>query len=78
VTCRGPNLTEEDFSFLQQNSAAGKTWAVPAGMTMNEMEKLLITATLQRTGGNIKESASIMGIDRSTLYEKIKKYEIPR
>jgi transcriptional regulator of acetoin/glycerol metabolism len=34
--------------------------------------------TLERTGGNIKESASILGIDRSTLYEKIKRYEIPR
>ena len=42
------------------------------------MEKELIIATLQRTKGNIKESASILGIDRSTLYEKIKKYEIPR
>jgi transcriptional regulator of acetoin/glycerol metabolism len=38
----------------------------------------LIIATLQKTGGNIKESAAILGIDRSTLYEKIKKYEIPR
>jgi transcriptional regulator of acetoin/glycerol metabolism len=47
-------------------------------MTMQEMEKLLITETLQRSGGNIKESAITLGIDRSTLYEKIKKYEIPR
>jgi transcriptional regulator of acetoin/glycerol metabolism len=47
-------------------------------MTMQDMEKVLITATLQRTQGNIKEAASILGIDRSTLYEKIKKYEIPR
>jgi transcriptional regulator of acetoin/glycerol metabolism len=47
-------------------------------MTLAEMEKLLIAATLQRTGGNIKESAAILGIDRSTLYEKIKRYEIPR
>ena len=32
----------------------------------------------ERTGGNIKESAAVLGIDRSTLYEKIKRYEIPR
>ena len=32
----------------------------------------------QRTSGNIKEAAAVLGIDRSTLYEKIKKYEIPR
>jgi transcriptional regulator of acetoin/glycerol metabolism len=33
---------------------------------------------LQRTSGNIKEAAGVLGIDRSTLYEKIKRYEIPR
>jgi transcriptional regulator with PAS, ATPase and Fis domain len=78
VTCRGANLTEDDLSFLKQDGSAAKAWSIPAGMTMQEMEKLLITATIRHTGGNIKESASVLGIDRSTLYEKIKKYEIPR
>ncbi len=77
VTCRGRGLTDEDFAFLKQNGAA-KSPVLPAGMTLAEMERVLIIATLQRTGGNIKESASILGIDRSTLYEKIKRYEIPR
>jgi len=56
----------------------GKSWATPEGMTMQKMEKLLITTTLQRARGNIRESAAILGIDRSTLYEKIKKYRIER
>ncbi len=77
VTCRGKTLGEEDFSFLAHNGAQ-KNWAVPAGVSLQQMEKLAITATLQRTQGNIKESASILGIDRSTLYEKIKRYEIAR
>ena len=37
-----------------------------------------IEATLRRTGGNIKESAAQLGIDRSTLYDKIKRYGIER
>jgi transcriptional regulator with PAS, ATPase and Fis domain len=78
VTCRSHQLTEEDFSFLAQNQPAGKAWTVPAGMTLQEMEKLLIAATIERTGGNIKEAAALLGIDRSTLYEKIKRYEIAR
>ncbi|MBZ5728980.1 MAG: sigma-54 dependent transcriptional regulator [Acidobacteriia bacterium] len=78
VTCRGRGLAEEDFSFLAQNGASGKSWAPPAGMTLQEMEKLLIASTIERTGGNIKEAAAVLGIDRSTLYEKIKRYEIPR
>ena len=77
VTCRGRALTEEDFAFLAQNGPT-KSWTPPPGMSLQDMEKLAIIATLQRTGGNIKESASILGIDRSTMYEKIKRYEIPR
>jgi DNA-binding NtrC family response regulator len=77
VTCRSRVLGEEDFAFLAQNGAV-KPWSIPAGMTLQEMEKQLIAATLQRTDGNIKVAASILGIDRSTIYEKIKRYEIPR
>jgi DNA-binding NtrC family response regulator len=78
VTCRGPVLTESDFAFLAQSAAPSPAWGIPAGVTMQEMEKVLIIATIQRTQGNIKEAAAVLGIDRSTLYEKIKKYEIPR
>jgi len=77
VTCRGRILSEDDFSFLAE-SGARKPWSVPAGITLQDMEKQVIIATLQRTEGNIKEAASVLGIDRSTLYDKIKRYEIPR
>ena len=36
----------------------------------------MIAATLRRTGGNVKEAAGILGIDRSTLYKKLKDYDI--
>ena len=78
VTCRESKLTDQDFSFLAPGASEGRTWSPPAGMSIQDMEKILITATIQRAGGNIKESAAILGIDRSTLYEKIKRYEIPR
>jgi transcriptional regulator of acetoin/glycerol metabolism len=42
------------------------------------MEQQLIAGTLQRTEGNITAAAVALGIDRSTLYEKIKRYNIPR
>jgi DNA-binding NtrC family response regulator len=78
VTCKNHMLTEESFSFLALNGIPGKAWAPPAGMSMQDMEKVAIVATIERTNGNIKEAASILGIDRSTLYEKIKRYEISR
>ena len=77
VTCHGRVLTEDDFAFLTQSSGA-QTWSFPPGANLQDMEKALITVTIQRTQGNIKEAAAVLGIDRSTLYEKIKRYEIPR
>jgi DNA-binding NtrC family response regulator len=78
VTCRTRALTEDDFSFLVKDPASAQPLAIPNGMSIHEMEKLLIAETLRRTGGNIMESANTLGIDRSTLYEKIKRYEIRR
>jgi len=73
VTCRNHELTEVDFAFLIRPG-------VRQTVTFNlqEMEKATIIAAIEKAGGNIKETASMLGIDRSTLYEKIKKYEIPR
>jgi DNA-binding NtrC family response regulator len=78
LTCRRRELVADDFRFLTGQAAPGQQWNVPARASLQDMEKVVITATLGRTGGNIKESAGILGIDRSTLYEKIKKYGIPR
>jgi len=77
VTCPGSGTREDAFVSMAQRAAAGQMGDLPP-MSLADMEKLLISATLRQTGGNIKESASILGIDRSTLYEKIKKYGIPR
>jgi DNA-binding protein Fis len=49
---------------------------VRLGMTLADAEYLLITATLGWTGRNISKSAAILGIDRSTLYNKIKQHSI--
>jgi DNA-binding NtrC family response regulator len=80
VTCKTGVLAAEDFAFLRPPEAdpGGPGLGLPAGLTLHEIEKQYITATLQRTQGNIKAAADALGIDRSTLYEKIRRYEIPR
>ena len=78
VTCKNKVLTDEDFGFLELNGSRRNTWDVPDSMTLDEIEKQVIEATIKRTEGNVKDAATILGIDRSTLYEKIKKYEIER
>ncbi len=78
VTCKNAVLTDEDFGFLEQNGSKKQSWNVPDNLPLTDVEKQVIAATIRRTGGNIKEAASVLGIDRSTLYEKIKRYEIQR
>lgn len=48
----------------------------PKYFSLNDMEKQHIQEILDKTGWNISKSAVILGIDRSTLYNKIKRYEL--
>jgi len=79
VTCKSGILGASDFAFLSRAAGApGVGSSLPPGLTLQEMEKDYIAATLGRLQGNVKAAAEALGIDRSTLYEKIKRYEIPR
>ena len=44
-------------------------------MTLREMEKIQIQRTLQQTGGNKSKAATILGISRQTLREKLKTFD---
>jgi DNA-binding NtrC family response regulator len=78
VTCRGATLSEENVAFVGSETTGQNGWNVPTDLPLREVERLVIAATLGRTHGNVKEAATLLGIDRSTLYEKIAKYDIPR
>jgi DNA-binding NtrC family response regulator len=43
-------------------------------MSLQELERLHIQKVLEHTGGNKKKAAEILGIERCTLYAKIKSY----
>jgi len=77
VTCKKRILTEEDFSFLAVEGQP-HPWSVPTHLPLHEIEREVIEATLHRLEGNVKETASVLGIDRSTLYEKMKRMAITR
>jgi len=79
VTCKTGILGAGDFAFLARPAGAvGASASFPPGLTLQEMEKQYVAATLSRLQGNVKAAAEALGIDRSTLYEKIKRYDIPR
>jgi DNA-binding NtrC family response regulator len=46
------------------------------GDSLADMEKAHIQVILRRTAWNITQSAEILGIDRVTLYNKIRKYDL--
>ena len=44
--------------------------------SLDDVEKVVIAMALQRTRWNKQETAKILGIGRTTLYEKIRKYKL--
>ena len=74
VTCRNGMLDEQDFSWLQC-AGSQQAWEIP-DIPLGELERRAIVAALERKHGNVKEASAALGIDRSTLYDKLKRYEI--
>ena len=63
----------------------GGAWAITGagappipGESLLAMERAHIAAVLERYQWNITHAAEALGIDRATLYNKIKKYELAR
>ncbi|OLE51301.1 MAG: hypothetical protein AUG51_23770 [Acidobacteria bacterium 13_1_20CM_3_53_8] len=65
-----------DNGSLPEGAGAAAAWDVPVNMTLEDIEKMVIEKTLQRTGGNKQAAANLLGIYRPRLYSKIRKYNI--
>jgi len=83
VMTDGPVLTVEDVPYeIRSGGSAGDDELMPDVAAtgepppLREVEKRYIGRILRHTGGNKKEAARILGIDRSTLYAKLKAYGI--
>jgi len=65
-----------DNGSLPESLGSATAWDVPPNMTLEDIEKMVIEKTLQRTGGNKQAAANLLGIYRPRLYSKIRKYKI--
>jgi DNA-binding NtrC family response regulator len=65
-----PVLKPTDFSFTTPPQMMSSSHDI----TLEEMERKLITDSVRRHGGNISLIATKLGITRQTLYNKMKKY----
>ena len=60
----------------EQPSTEGAPAADHGQLTLAEIERQAILQTLERTNGNKRAAASILGVYRPTLYGKLKKYKL--
>jgi transcriptional regulator with GAF, ATPase, and Fis domain len=70
-------LGTNDFEGLIRNDSALLGTCDPSyyeGRTMAEIERDVIMSTLKKNSGNKKRTALELGIDRRTLYNKLKRY----
>lgn len=80
LLAKGHRIEPVDLPFdngsLPEGPSASTGWDVPPNMTLEDIERLVIERTLQRTGGNKQAAANLLGIYRPRLYSKIRKYNI--
>jgi DNA-binding NtrC family response regulator len=74
VLARGPSLNPLELEFAPPASPPGTT--ANAADSLRDVERRHIAATLKQRNWNITRSAKALGIDRVTLYNKIKRYQI--
>ena len=67
VVGRGPAIQASDFSFQFQEAPA-------AGKTLDDIERAHIERILRETQHNLSRAARILDIDRTTLYNKLRRY----
>jgi len=65
---RDQEIQDTDFPFHNTGIGSG------TGQTLDDVEKMHIKRVLEETGGNYSRTARILGIDRTTLYNKVKRY----
>lgn len=61
---------------LSSGSRAEDTCSFPVGTSLEAMEKEMVARTLNHVGGNKKSAASMLGISRRALYNKLKRHKL--
>jgi transcriptional regulator with GAF, ATPase, and Fis domain len=81
VLSRSDYLDLEDLTLSNLTTATDSVHIMPVApdsepMSLSEMERRHVLAMLQSTGWNKSRTASILGIERSTLDRKIRRYDL--
>src|SRR5208283_3462233 len=75
LTCRDGAIEVKDLpDFLREHDQTAASFAIRPGMTLAEVEKLLIRQTLTHSTSNREEAAKLLGISRRSLQYKLRQY----
>src|SRR5262245_6996846 len=76
VLGRGEVLRPQDLPPQVHRRGDEQRPLIPAHLTLEEIEKLAIAQALRLTGGNKSEAAERLGIHRTSIYDKMRRYGI--
>ncbi|NLV17584.1 MAG: sigma 54-interacting transcriptional regulator [Syntrophomonadaceae bacterium] len=65
-----------DSALLERDEAKPAPAQLTSNLSMKEVERIMISQTLEQKNYNISETAALLGMSRSTLYRKIKEYRL--
>jgi transcriptional regulator with PAS, ATPase and Fis domain len=75
LTCHNSTIGVNELpDFLRQHDQTATAFAIRPGMTLAEVEKLLIRQTLTHVTANREEAAKLLGISRRSLQYKLKQF----
>jgi len=76
VMCKGDDARPDELPPEVRAGRAQAAGGSDATSSLADVEREHILRVMAHTGGNKKEAAAVLGIDRSTLYSKLKQYRI--
>ena len=76
VLCGSDEIQLEDLPPAVSKAGTEKAIIVPANLTLDEAEKIIILQTLADNKNNKSKTAELLGIGRKTLHRKLEEYGI--
>jgi two-component system response regulator HydG len=76
IECSGSLIEPEHLGLCKAVETSEASEAADTDLNIKNMEERLIRRALHTTGGNRSRSALLLGVNRATLYNKLRVYEI--
>jgi transcriptional regulator with PAS, ATPase and Fis domain len=76
VECAGATIEPEHLGITLASPAPAVDTKDDSELNLKRMEERLIRRALETTGGNRSRSARLLGVNRATLYNKLRAYQI--